>query len=181
MSEPQKRVRTALEVMTVDLRGRTWRLDAVACQKFVALLRAGNYPKPAAEACGVSPQAVGRWRKRGDLLRLKGAIPTTPPISKRGALNNFGRVLSCIAAPREDPELWLVGFAEACREAEAEAEAGLVVGLRKAAAERPELAVKLLERRYPDRWAAKPAGPAVQVTTGHVQALTIYAPPEVEP
>jgi len=182
VSEKEKRPpRTALEVLTVDLRGRRWRFDGPACVKFVALLRAGNYPTPAAQACGITPQAVERWRLRGTTIARRGLpvwggglLPTRP------ALERFCRVLACIADPTQDPELWLVGFADACAEAAAEAEAGLVTGIRKAAAERPELAFKLLERRYPDRWGSRPST-AVQVSTGEVQSLVIYAPAEKEP
>lgn len=174
--------RSAIDVLTVDLGGHPYRFDGAACLRFVALLKAGNYPTPAAESCGLSPGAMRRWRARGETILRRGKFPVWAGgiLPTRPALERFCRVLACIADPRKDPELWLAGFAAACIEAEAEAEAAMVLTWRKAATERPELAVKFLERRYADRWGAKPA-PAVQVTTGNVGALTIYAPPEEEP
>lgn len=179
------KTRASLDVLTRDLRGRPLRLDAAAAVRYVSLLKAGSFHKPAALSVGVSPQAVARWRRRGENILRRGELPVWAggALPTKPALERLCRVLACIADGRQDPELWLAGFAWACLEAEGESESTAVLIWRKAMAERPELATRFLERRYPERWAAKPAVAAkVEATSaGTTAALVIYAPPEVEP
>lgn len=187
--------RPTLAVLMEDRKGRKLRVNAFLMAKYVALLRVGGYHFPSANAVGLCPRALARYRRRGESILRRGVIPAwhrrwprlAPGEDPVGDPNVFlaslSRILSCVFDPSGDPEVFLAAFAWACIEAEGEGESGLVAGLRKAAAERPEIALKLLERRYPERWAPKPAVAAkVEAGAGDATvALTIYAPAEVEP
>lgn len=186
----EKTRRSSLDVLSRDLGGRPLRIDSTAARKFVSLLAAGGFVTPSARACGLPHQTVIRWRKRGQALIRGGVLPVWAgerlPAHRRG-LDRLCRVLACIAQPLQDPELWLAAFEMACSEAEGQSESTLVAIWRKAVAERPELAVKMLEKRYPERWGQKPAlkvEAGAQAGPGGAAAgvaLTIYAPEEEEP
>lgn len=96
--------------------------------RLVELIRQGNHPVVACQATGISPSTYNLWIRRGE-YRDRGGNPT--------------------------PEQ--VRFAKRMREAEANAETELVAiitnedNLKK----NPELALKFLARRYPDRWGEK--------------------------
>lgn len=187
--------RPTLAVLMEDRRGRKLRVNPFSMVKYVALLRAGGFHFPSANTVGLCPRALARYRRRGEAILRRGVIPAwhrrwprlapgDDPVGHPDVcLASLVRILACIHDPSGDPELFLAAFAWACLEAEGEGESTLVAGLRKAASERPEIALKLLERRYPERWAPKPAVAAkVEATSaGTTAALVIYAPPEVEP
>lgn len=187
MSNEVKRARPSLQVLTEDLRGRPLRLDLAALLRYVALLKAGGFHTPSANTVGMDPDAVGRYRRRGEVILRRQVIPWPP--GDTGAmrdeqLRNLSRVLCAVADPRSDPELVLAGFAWACIEAEGESESSLLLLVRKGAVERPELALKLLERRYPERWGAPKPSMSAQVSAGPGGAsasLVVYVPAEVEP
>lgn len=150
-------------------------LEPFMALKFLELLRAGNYLETAAGSVGIYPGTVRNWRKRGVKLRrhrpAQGMLPPSPMAALSRAFAPFADRLAHMDG-------WLVAFAEACTVAEADAESVAVLLWRRAMAENPGLAQKFLATRFPTRWGERPA---VQVTTGPVQALTIIAPPEREP
>lgn len=189
MSNEVKRARPPLQVLTEDLRGRPLRLDLAALLRYVALLKAGGFHTPSANTVGMDPDAIGRYRRRGEVILRRQVIPWPPGDTgtmRDEQLRNLSRVLCAVADPRSDPELVLAGFAWACIEAEGESESSLLLLVRKGAVERPELALKLLERRYPERWGAPKPGLTAKVEAqgaggGASVSLTVYAPPEQEP
>lgn len=187
MSHEVKRARPPLQVLTEDLRGRPLRLDLAALLRYVALLKAGGFHTPSANTVGMDPDTIGRYRRRGEVILRRQVIPWPPGDTgtmRDEQLRNLSRVLCAVADPRSDPELVLAGFAWACIEAEGESESSLLLLVRKGAVERPELALKLLERRYPDRWGAPKPSMSAQVSAGPGGAsasFVVYVPAEVEP
>lgn len=157
----------------------------------LALVRQSVHPRVATENAGIAFKTWREWVKKGNdavVEQLEAAAATPPKALPSGAgggrsvdLSGLWRVLRCICHPHADPDLWLAGLARAYREAVAAAEVGLVLKVRAGANDNPELALKLLERRFPARWSKAPAGAQVNVSTGAVEALTIMAPPEVDP
>ncbi len=174
--------------------GRPWSLtvmDSVAAAQAIALVRQCVHPKVAAASAGFSYTAWREWLKKGNdaaaeqLEAAASAAPRALPAGGREArgpdLSGLWRVLRCICHPHADPDLWLAGLSRAYREAVASAEVGLVLKVRAGANDNPELALKLLERRFATRWSKAREGAQVNVNTGPVEALTIIAPEEVDP
>lgn len=190
--------RTSAEVLREDRFGRPRRLDVPGALRYVALLRAGGYHEPSARTVGYHPDTLKAWRRRGETIMRNGVLPAWERVPVRRAslgaldaltrqeLQNILRVLACITNAVEDPELFLVGLAWACIEAEGESESAAVLIWRKAMAERPDLVPRFLERRYPERWGAPKPGLTAKVEAqgaggGASVSLTVYAPPEQEP
>lgn len=186
MTDEVRPRRSERDLLAFNGWGRPWTISSTSAVRYVALLAAGGFHEPSARACGLDPRSVARWRARGMRLVTRAALPAWAgaALRSRPALDSFCRVLACIADPLQDPALWLVGFALACVEAEGGSEASAVLIWRRAMAERPDMAPRFLERRYPDRWGAPKPGLAAKVeaqgAAGSV-SLTIYAPPEQEP
>lgn len=181
-----------------DFPGSPRYIDVPGAVAYLKLLRAGGYHEPSARSVGYDPRTIMRWRRRGRSILRSGELSAWERIPVRRAtlgalealtrqqMQNILRVLACITGAVEDRELFLAGFAWACMEAEGSAESTALLIWRKAMAERPELAVKFLEKRYPDRWGGPKPGIAAKVEAqgagGTVTVgLTVYAPPEVEP
>ncbi len=157
--------------------GRPHAFDPETGLRAVELLRAGNYLETVAGGIGVSPSTLRNWRRAGRRWARDPRYRWAPG-SWFAALTQLAAM---VLSPRDHTERWLVAFAAACDAAESEAEVSAVSVWCLAMKEHPELAPKFLERRYPKRWGARPPGPAVQVNTGAVEALTIIAPEEVDP
>ena len=157
--------------------GRPHTFSLATGLRAVELLRAGNYLETVAGGVGLSVRTLRNWRRAGKRYARDPRYRWAPG-SWFTALTELGAM---VCAPQEHLERWLAGFALACDMAEAEAEITAELVWRRAMAENPMLAPKFLERRFPKRWGATPAGPAVQVNTGAVEALTIIAPEEREP
>ncbi len=98
-------------------------LDPDLETKLSDLIRAGNYPETACAAVGVSIQQYRQWMKRGE-----------------------GRDRTRAATPE------YVAFALKMRQAEAEAEINLVKVATDGAVKDPSIAVKVLGRRFRERW-----------------------------
>jgi hypothetical protein len=188
--------RTSAEVLREDRFGRPRRLDVPGALRYVALLRAGGYHEPSARTVGYHPDTLKAWRRRGETIMRNGELPAWERVPVRRAplgaldaltrqeLQNILRVLACITNAVEDPELFLVGLAWACIEAEGESESAAVLIWRKHMNERPDMAPRFLERRYPERWGAPKPSMSAQVSAGPGGAsasFVVYVPAEVEP
>lgn len=181
--------RSSAELLTESRGGRPYRLNSSLVAKYLEMLRAGCYPVPAAVAIGLDPKTLRTWRRRGAHLSARYGPndppwPVGPVPGKRSPWDGWARLFACIADPRSDADLWLKSFAESCAEAEAGARIRVEIGLSKAIGERPDLALKWLERRYPDDWGAPKPSLSAQVSAGPGGAsasLVVYVPAEVEP
>ncbi len=98
-------------------------LDPDLEEKLASLIQQGNYPETACAAVGISIQQYRMWMKRGEGKdRTKAATPE------------------------------YVAFAVRMRRAEAEAEINLVKVATEGAVKDPSIAVKVLGRRFRERW-----------------------------
>lgn len=112
--------------------GRPTKATDDVLQRLVELLTKGNYRKTAAAAVGISPRTLTNWMRLG----------------KENAE----------ACERGEAELDDLGaFYELVVGAEAAAEVGCVEGIMTMAYSlgKPELLLRFLERRYPDRWGKR--------------------------
>ena len=96
-------------------------------EKFIDLLRKGNYRSVAARACGLNPSTVNNWIKRGDGRDRNGSPPDGD----------------------------LVRFARRALEAEALAETDVVENIIDASEKDGNVGLKFLGRRYMKRWGEK--------------------------
>lgn len=104
-------------------RGRPTKLTPARALGIVELVRAGNYKKVAAAAHGVSESALYEWIERGTDDKAAGR------------------------------DTVFAEFAESLTRAEAESESALLGAVRDAIPHDPKLALEILSRRYPARWA----------------------------
>ena len=113
--------------------GRTTMLSEELTNSFADAIRHGNYPKIVAQAHGISEATYYMWMANGRKGKAK---------IVRGEQIN------------EDDILY-INFLDAVTIAEAEAETNAVEILQKALPSNPDLILKFLERRFPNRWKHK--------------------------
>lgn len=103
--------------------GRPTKLTPERALGIIELVRAGNYKKTAALANGVSESALYEWIERGEQDRQTGK------------------------------DTIFADFAESLTRAESESETALLSSVIAAIPDDPKLALEILARRYPARWA----------------------------
>ncbi len=113
------------------------KLTPALVEKFVSLLKAGNYFETAAGVCGVHVDVARRWMRIG---------------------RNHEHKLATQDEPIPDDGKIYVAFVNAVGEAISAGEARLVTLISKAAEKDHKAALSLLERRHAKRW-----GPRVNV------------------
>ena len=104
-------------------RGRQVLMSPEAEQSFFMLLRMGHSRGPAATACGISPETVSAWMRRGHVL-----------------------------GPRRPPRPEDVAFADAVDRAEAEAEMMVSANLVRQSRTSTPAAIAWLQAHHPERW-----------------------------
>jgi hypothetical protein len=123
--------------------------------KIVALMRAGNYFETACLAAGISDTTGYKWKAWGE-GRDVGGQPTPKDLTRYRA------------------------FRDAVTRAEAEAEAEVVVHVRRHIPEDPRVAMEYLRRRAPHRWGREVREQTTEVTVSAAQpildALEEYGP-----
>jgi hypothetical protein len=107
--------------------GRDTKLTPERSQKIVDAIRLGNYAVVACQLAGVDDSTFYRWMEKGE-----------------DKLDDHGKLI--------EPDPLYRDFRESVRRAEAEAEALAVRTVVVASRSDPNVAIKLLERRWPKRW-----------------------------
>lgn len=135
--------------------GRPTKLTPEVHQRIVALMRAGNYFETACRAAGIAPSTGYLWKAWGE-----------------------GRAFAGQKLPRN--RKIYTEFLDAVSRAEAEAEAEVVVHVRRAIPDDPRVGLEYLQRRSPHRWGREVREQHSEVTVQAAQpvldALAEYAP-----
>jgi len=134
-------------------RGRKTKLTPAVQKKITNAIRAGNYYEAACAYAGIAKATFHNWLNRGEAEKERLKKP-------------YARLRK-----REAP---FVEFLDAVKQAEAEAEVGIVALWRKQIPESWQAARDFLARRYSDRWGSKqqisgPGGGKIELTfTGNI-------------
>lgn len=113
--------------------GRPTMLSESITLSFAEAIRNGNYPKIVAQAHGVSEATYYMWLANGRKGKAK--------VASGEQLN--------------EDDIIYINFLNAVTVAEAECETNAVEILQKALPSNPDLILKFLERRFPNRWKHK--------------------------